>query len=99
MLIQEGSWCYEQVGGSIQGSCFHHQNIDKLSERFKEVAQCEWGTIHGMEYKDADRFIVAYLWHFERMELKNEEELQNLKIFLGFGKKMKEYRTSKNKEK
>jgi len=47
------------------GSCNHHQNIDVLGENLKIVAWDKQGVIHGFELIDGERFVLAYLWHFE----------------------------------
>lgn len=64
------------------------------------MARCLDGTIHGMEFRDLnERFIVAYLWHFERIDYEKEEERKNLRIFAGFRERMLQYRAEKDKAK
>lgn len=51
--------------------------------------------IHGFEWADDTRTILAYLWHFEKIHHENPEEEKNLKIFKGFLELMKQYKDKK----
>lgn len=40
IIIDENSWLYKQhLGESLEGTCSHHQNLDKIPDQFKVTAR------------------------------------------------------------
>jgi len=53
------------VGPSIEGSCYHHQRLDRLGDGLIPAALASDGTVEAVEMPDALGWFMAVQWHPE----------------------------------
>ena len=64
MALKAGSAVASILGAEIEGSCHHHQAIDKLGRRVQAVGFAGDGTVEAVEVQGND-FAIGVQWHPE----------------------------------
>ncbi len=63
--VEPASLLADVVGTVVQGSCFHHQRVDRLGAGLVAVARTDDGTIEGAVLPEARGWFLAVQWHPE----------------------------------
>jgi putative glutamine amidotransferase len=64
IALSAGSTVASLLGAGTEGSCHHHQAIDRLGRGVKAVGFAGDGTIEAVELEDSD-FAIGVQWHPE----------------------------------
>lgn len=102
MVVEEGSRLEKALNGAkMVGQCYHHQGLGKVPDCLKVSCWDELDKYpHALEYKGADRNILAVLWHPESSfrDTRNDKlDKANTLLFSYFFDQCKEYKGSLNK--
>jgi len=67
------------VGASVQGSCYHHQRLDRLGEGLTPSAHASDGTVEAVEMADALGWFLAVQWHPEDTAAQDPDQIALLR--------------------
>ncbi len=63
--VEPGSLLAEEVGTTVEASCYHHQCIDDPGQGVAVVARAEEGVVEAVEIPDAAGWFLGVQWHPE----------------------------------
>lgn len=76
--LEEDSLLYEIMGEKkFNVNSFHHQGVNKVSDKLKVVARAADGMVEALESKDY-QFVIGIQWHPEEFALQNDQASINI---------------------
>jgi putative glutamine amidotransferase len=65
LTVTAGSLLAEVLGGAVQASCYHHQQLDRLGSGLRASAHAADGTVEAVELPDSPGWFLGVQWHPE----------------------------------
>ncbi len=89
--IEKSSKLFHIFGKDVlHVNSFHHQAVNRVSDKFKAVATSPDGIIEGIEHLE-NTFVLGVQWHPEDLTVKHPQFLRLFEVFIGESLKYKSH--------